>query len=101
MLASGRVPPQWRCSLSPRADGCARRYISAQRRRSLNFRPAQEIAHLPRTPDDLPPGFYWVRVDGLPPEVARRDAERASGWVKGLRDALAEARRPFWRRWLG
>ena len=31
-------------------------------------------------PDDLPPGFYWVRVDGLPPEVARRDAE-ADEWL--------------------
>ena len=30
--------------------------------------------------DDLPPGFYWVRVDGLPPEIARRDAE-AGEWV--------------------
>jgi hypothetical protein len=47
---------------------------------SLHFRPAQEIAQMPRTPDDLPPGFYWVRVDGLPPEVARRDAE-AGEWV--------------------
>ncbi len=30
--------------------------------------------------DGLPPGFYWIRVDGLPPEVACRDAE-ASMWL--------------------
>jgi hypothetical protein len=30
--------------------------------------------------DGLAPGFYWVRVDGLPPEIARRDAE-AGEWV--------------------
>jgi hypothetical protein len=28
----------------------------------------------------LSPGFYWVRIDGLPPEVARRDAE-AGEWL--------------------
>ena len=33
-----------------------------------------------QTTDDRPPGFYWVRIDGLPPEVARRDAE-AGEWV--------------------
>ena len=34
------------------------------------------------------------------PELRER-AARAEGEVKGLRDALAEARRPLWRRWLG
>ena len=33
-----------------------------------------------QTTADPPPGFYWVRVDGLPPEIARRDAE-AREWV--------------------
>ena len=28
---------------------------------------------------DLASGFYWISLDGLPPEVARRDAGRASG----------------------
>ena len=30
--------------------------------------------------DDLAPGYYWISLDGLPPEVARRDAE-AGGWL--------------------
>jgi hypothetical protein len=30
--------------------------------------------------DDLAPGYYWIRIDGLLPEVARRDAE-SGGWV--------------------
>jgi hypothetical protein len=30
--------------------------------------------------DDLAPGFYWIRLDGLPPEIARRDAE-AREWL--------------------
>jgi hypothetical protein len=33
-----------------------------------------------RTGATLDPGFYWVSVDALPPEVARRDAE-AGEWV--------------------
>lgn len=34
-------------------------------------------------------------------EAARVQAATAEGEVKGLREALAEARRPAWRRWLG
>ena len=34
-------------------------------------------------------------------EEARIRAAAAEGEAKGLREALAEARRPFWRRWLG
>jgi hypothetical protein len=34
-------------------------------------------------------------------EVARIAAAAAEGEVKGLREALAEARRPAWRRWIG
>ena len=38
----------------------------------------------PPVPDaptaDLAPGFYWISLDGLPPEVARRDAE-AGEWL--------------------
>ena len=34
-------------------------------------------------------------------EEARSRAAAAEGEAKGLREALAEARRPFWRRWLG
>jgi hypothetical protein len=34
-------------------------------------------------------------------EAARIAAAAAEGEVRGLREALAEARRPFWRRWLG
>ena len=30
--------------------------------------------------DDLASGYYWISLDGLPPEVARRDAE-SGGWV--------------------
>ena len=36
---------------------------------------------MPDTPTaDLASGFYWISLDGLPPEVARRDAE-SGGWV--------------------
>jgi hypothetical protein len=31
-------------------------------------------------PDALAPGFYWISLDGLPSEVARRDAE-AGEWL--------------------
>jgi flagellar biosynthesis/type III secretory pathway protein FliH len=34
-------------------------------------------------------------------EAARIAAAAAEGELKGLREALAEARRPFWRRWVG
>ncbi len=34
-------------------------------------------------------------------EEARIRAAAAEGEAKGLRLALEEARRPFWRRWLG
>ncbi len=34
-------------------------------------------------------------------EAAKVAAAAAEGEAKGLRLALAEARRPFWRRWLG
>src|SRR4051794_17428917 len=34
-------------------------------------------------------------------EAARVQAAEAAGEVRGLREALAEARRPFWRRWIG
>jgi hypothetical protein len=27
------------------------------------------------TAEALAPGFYWISIDGQPPEVARRDAE--------------------------
>jgi hypothetical protein len=34
-----------------------------------------------RPTDDLLPGcWYWIRMDGLPPEIARRDAE-AKEWL--------------------
>jgi hypothetical protein len=35
------------------------------------------------------------------PEAAKVAAASAEGEAKGLRLALEEARRPFWRRWLG
>jgi chromosome segregation ATPase len=34
-------------------------------------------------------------------EAAKVTAAEAVGEVRGLREALAEARRPFWRRWIG
>ena len=34
-------------------------------------------------------------------EAAKVAAASAEGEAKGLRLALEEARRPFWRRWLG
>jgi hypothetical protein len=34
-------------------------------------------------------------------EATKVAAATAEGEAKGLREALAEARRPFWRRWLG
>ena len=34
-------------------------------------------------------------------EAAKVAAASAEGEARGLREALAEARRPFWRRWLG
>ena len=34
-------------------------------------------------------------------EAAKVAAAAAEGEAKGLREVLAEARRPFWRRWLG
>ncbi len=34
-------------------------------------------------------------------EAAKVAAAAAEGEAKGLREALTEARRPFWRRWLG
>lgn len=34
-------------------------------------------------------------------EEARIRAAQAESEAKGLREALAEARRPFWRRWIG
>ncbi len=34
-------------------------------------------------------------------EAAKVAAAAAEGEAKGLRLVLAEARRPFWRRWLG
>ena len=34
-------------------------------------------------------------------EAAKVAATAAEGEAKGLREALAEARRPFWRGWLG
>jgi hypothetical protein len=30
---------------------------------------------VPDAPTDLAAGYYWISLDGLPPEVARRDAE--------------------------
>ncbi len=33
-------------------------------------------------------------------EEARIQAASTEGKAKGLREALAEAQRPFWRRWL-
>jgi len=33
--------------------------------------------------------------------TTRVRAAAAEGEAKGLREALAEAKRPFWRRWLG
>ncbi len=46
----------------------------------------------------------WPALGGQPErgrEEARIRAATAEGEAKGLRLALAEARRPFWRRWLG
>ena len=40
--------------------------------------------------DDLPPGFYWVRIDGLPPEVARRDAEAGEWVLVGAEDGIGD-----------
>ncbi len=43
----------------------------------------------------------WAAQAEREREEARVRAAAAEGEAKGLRDALAEARRPFWRRWLG
>ena len=43
-----------------------------------------------QTTDDLPPGFYWVCVDGLPPEVARRDAEAGEWVLVGAEGGIAD-----------
>jgi hypothetical protein len=54
----------------------------------------------------------FIGVGDIEPWIARRPWQAVpGGWTvaaasaeceaKGLREALAEARRPFWRRWLG
>jgi hypothetical protein len=52
---------------------------------------AQGASPVPdKTTDDLAPGFYWVRVDGLPPEVARRDAEAGEWVLTGSESGIAD-----------
>jgi hypothetical protein len=40
--------------------------------------------------DDLPPGFYWIRMDGLPPEIARRDAEAREWLLVGVEAGIPD-----------
>jgi hypothetical protein len=40
--------------------------------------------------DGLAPGFYWVAVDGLPPEIARRDAEAGEWVLTGAESGIAD-----------
>jgi hypothetical protein len=48
-------------------------------------------------------GLVVAARDGMSAHPAFRiqSAASAEGEAKGLREALAEARRPFWRRWFG
>jgi hypothetical protein len=39
---------------------------------------------------DLAPGWYWVTVDGLPAEVARRDAEAGEWVLTGAESGIAD-----------
>jgi hypothetical protein len=43
-----------------------------------------------QTTADLPPGLYWVSVDGLPPEIARRDAEAGEWLLIGAEIGIAD-----------
>jgi hypothetical protein len=43
-----------------------------------------------QTADTLAPGFYWISVDGLPPEVARRDAEAGEWVLTGVESSIAD-----------
>jgi hypothetical protein len=66
----------------------------AETRRSRIADIAQGASPVPdKTTDDLAPGFYWVRVDGLPPEVARRDAEAGEWVLIGQESGLADGGR--------
>ena len=40
-------------------------------------------------------------MSDAPPQRPELELTAAQGEAKGLRETLAEARRPFWRRWLG
>ena len=42
----------------------------------------------PQPTDGLPPGFYWVQLDGLPPEVARRDADAGEWLLAGVESGI-------------
>jgi hypothetical protein len=39
---------------------------------------------------DLAPGWYWIRMDGLPPEIARRDAEAREWVLTGVESGIAD-----------
>lgn len=41
--------------------------------------------------DTLTSGFYWIRVDGLPPEVARRDAEAGEWVLAGVESGIPDS----------
>jgi hypothetical protein len=46
---------------------------------------------MPDTPTaDLASGFYWISLDGLPPEVARRDAEAGEWVLMGADSGIAD-----------
>jgi hypothetical protein len=46
-----------------------------------------------RTEATFDPGFYWVSVDALPPEVARRDAEAGEWVLIGQGSGIADGER--------
>jgi hypothetical protein len=43
-----------------------------------------------QTTADLLPGFYWVRIDNLEPEIARRDAEAGMWLVVGVETGVTD-----------
>jgi hypothetical protein len=41
-----------------------------------------------RSTADLALGFYWISLDGSPPEIARRDAEAGEWLLIGTEDGI-------------
>jgi hypothetical protein len=42
------------------------------------------------TTDDLAPGWYWIRLDAMPPEIARRDAEAREWLLVGVEAGIPD-----------